>query len=204
MFKRLLNFVAQSHPDPAIIKAREDAYDRAFGCEAQVYHSTDNEVPHIDLYEYPPAGECDFVTILTGGMGDIPMSIPDGISAVSRVELLMGTGENQNWGFNLLKLVAEYPFDQRTFLHVHHTVPFGGELGSGSTLSAFLFVRPRILPDELGTFEINGNRIGFLQAVAITTEEHRFALEHGSEKLEALLESHDCLITRDRNRRSIV
>lgn len=204
MFKRLLGFFTPYRPNPAFITAREEAYELAFGVQAEIFHSTDRKTPHIDLYLFPPAGERDFVAVMTGGMSDLPMTVPDGRDSDSHVELLMGMGQHQHWATNLLKLVAEYPFDQGTFYDVHHTVPFGGELGDGSSLAAFLFVRPRFLPEALGRFEFEGKRIRFLQAVAITTAEHQFAVAEGSEKLEALLEEHGFLVTRDPNRPSVV
>ena len=204
MFKRLLKFITPYRPDLGSIKAREEAYERAFGIEPQILHSTDHKTPHIDLYVFPPDGQRDFVVALTGGMSDIPMAVPHENRAEVRIELMMGMGQHQHWATNLLKLVAEYPFDQGTFYDVHHTVPFGGELGEGSTLSAFLLVRPRFLPEGLARCEIGGKRIAFLQAVAITTAEHEFAVAEGSDKLEALLEKHGYLITRDPNRQSVV
>lgn len=204
MFKRLLNFLTPYRPDLGFIKAREEAYERAFGVKAQILHSTDHKSPHVDLYVFPPAGQRDFVAIVTGGMSDLPMPVPDGSAAEAHVELIMGIAQHQHWATNLLKLVAEYPFDQGTFYDMHHTVPFGGELGDGSCLSAFLFVRPRILPEGLAQFEFEGRRIGFLQAVPITTAEHQFAVAQGSDKLEALLERQGYLITRNPNRPSVV
>lgn len=204
VFKRLLNFLAPYRPNPGFIKAREDAYERAFGVQPQILHSTDHKAPHVDLYVFPPDRQRDFVVVLTGGMGDLPMAVPDGSGAEAHIELLMGIGQHQHWATNLLKVVAEYPFDHGAFYDVHHTVPFGGELGDGSSLSAFLFLRPRFLPEHLGKFELDGKRIGFLQAVPITTAEHQFAVAAGSDKLEALLERHGYLITRDPNRPSVV
>ena len=204
MFKRLLTFLKPYRPNLALMRAREEAYERAFGVEAQILHSTDRKVPHVDIYVFPPAGKRDFVVLLTGGMSDLPMAVPEGSTAQAHIELIMGMGEHAHWATNLLKLVAEYPFEQRTFYDARHTVPFGGELGDGSSLSAFLFVRPRFLPERLGQFEFEGRRIGFLQVVPITTTEHEFAVAQGSDNLEALLERQGHLITRDPNRQSVV
>jgi hypothetical protein len=204
MFKRLLNFLAPYRPDLGFIKAREEAYERAFRVQAQILHSTDHKTPHIDLYVFPADGQRDFVAILTGGMSDLPMAVPEGSGTEAHIELIMGIGQHQHWATNLPKLVAEYPFDQGTFYDVHHTVPFGGELGDGSSLSAFLLVRPRFLPEGLARFGFGGKRIGFLQAVPITTAEHQFGVAEGGDKLEALLEKHGYLITRDPNRQSVV
>jgi hypothetical protein len=204
MLKPLLQLFAPYRPDTAFIKAREEAYERAFGVQAQILHSTDRKAPHIDLYVFPPAGERDFVAVVTGGMSDLPMPVPKGSEAAAHVELLMGIGQHQHWATNLLKLVAEYPFDEGTFYDVHHTVPFGGELGDGSSLSAFLFVKPRFLPADLAQFKFGGRRIRFLQAVPITTAEHEFAVAEGSDKLESLLVEHGQLIARDPNRQSVV
>jgi hypothetical protein len=129
MFKRLLRFLAPYRPNLAFIRAREEAYERAFGVAGQILHSTDDKAPHVDLYVFPPAGLRDFVAVATGGMSDLPMAIPDGSAAAAHTELLMGIGQLEYWAANLLKLVAEYPFDQGTFYDIHHTVPFGGELG---------------------------------------------------------------------------
>ncbi len=67
MFKRLLNFLAPYRPNTAFIRARQEAYERAFGVQRQILHSTDHKAPHVDLYVFPPAGDRDFVAIVTGG-----------------------------------------------------------------------------------------------------------------------------------------
>lgn len=204
MLHRLLRWFARYRPDPAFIEAREEAYERAFGIQAQILHSIDRKTPHIDLYVFPPAGQRDFVAVVTGGMSDLPMAVPEDSMAAPYIELVMGLGRHEHWATNLLKLAAEYPFAQGTFFDVHHTLGFGVELGEGSSLSAFLFVEPRFVPDDLLQFEFGGRRIRFLQAVAITTAEHRFAMTEGSVKLEALLAQRDFLITRDPKRPSVV
>lgn len=207
MFKWLFQLLFPNPPycaDPRVIKTREDAYNLSFGAEAIIMHSTDRKAPHIDLYVFPPAGQRDFRVVVTGGMSDLPMSVPEESDAREYIELIMGIGADQNWAINLLKIAAEYPFDYDTFLDVKHTVPFGGELGDGSSLSAFLFVEPRFLPPQLEEFEMNGIPVRFLQAVAITTAEYEFALAEGSDKLETLLEKHGFLITQDATRPSAV
>ncbi len=190
--------------DPALIEARGEAYKKALGAEPQVLHSTDRKNPHIDLYVFPPAGRRDFVAIVTGGMSDLRMPVPGDGAAATYVELCMGMGQHQHWATNCLKVAAEYPFDHGEFFGIHHTVAFGAELGDGSTLSAFLFVKPRFLPPELAQFDLGGKSVQFLQAVPITTAEREFAVAEGSARLEALLEAHGHLILRDQNRQSVI
>ncbi|MEK7793732.1 MAG: suppressor of fused domain protein, partial [Candidatus Hydrogenedentota bacterium] len=122
----------------------------------------------------------------------------------ANIELILGIGQHQHWASNLLKLAAEYPSAQGTFYAAHHTLPFGGELGDGSSLSAFLFIEPRILPPNLSDWMHRDPKIGFLQAVPITTKEHAFAVSKGSKELETLLAKAEFLITPYANRPSVV
>jgi hypothetical protein len=204
MLKRLFGAIISSSPDPDVIRAREGAYQDAFGSNVQILHSTDRKIPHIDVYVFPPSHVRDYTVLVTGGMSDVAMQIPTGAAGPANIELILGIGQHQHWASNLLKIAAEYPSAQGTFFAAHHTLPFGGELGEGSSLSAFLFIEPRILPPTLSDWVHRDPRVGFLQVVPITTEEHAFAVSKGSEELETLLAKAGFLIMRDANRPSVV
>ena len=156
------------------------------------------------MYVFPPSDVRDYAVLVTGGMSDVAMQVPTGAAIPAKIELILGIGRHQHWASNLLKIAAEYPSAQGAFYAAHHTLPFGGELGDGSSLSAFLFIEPRILPPSLVDWMHQDPKVGFFQAVPITTEEHAFAISKGSSELETLLAKAGFLITPDANRPSVV
>jgi hypothetical protein len=191
------------------LEIRERHYERHFGpLREHVLHSTDDDQPHVDVYQFRPSAERDHWTLVTGGMSNqrqsVPLDAPEQIAP--RAELLMYVREPQPWMFRALKDLAEYPFKEKTFLHWWHTVPNSRPVGSdASLLSAFLFLPPYYeSPETFGSLEIDGDRVDILWVVPITSAEYGYALENGNHALDELLASAELDPVVDEQRASLV
>ncbi|MEY4565829.1 MAG: hypothetical protein RLY14_799 [Planctomycetota bacterium] len=83
-------------------------------------------MPHIDVYRFPPNGKRDVFTFVTGGMSDLPMNAPSELGAdYRRAELVFYSKENRDDYPELLRRLAHFVHDNRTWLHWGHTMPNG-------------------------------------------------------------------------------
>jgi hypothetical protein len=180
------------HSYESWMKAREAHYEQHFGPLSEpVMHSSDDTLPHIDVYQFKPTADRDYWTLITGGMSSSRQFMPPGAPGYvsPRVELLMYVREPKPWMFKALKDLAEYPFENETCLHWGHTVPNSRPIGrDDSLLSAFLFLPPYYEAREtFGNLKIDGDTVDMLWVVPITSAEHSYASKHGSKALDDLL-----------------
>lgn len=201
MLKILRNLLALSS-HPRIIDAREILYKRCFNESPQIYHSTDCVFPHVDVYHFAPSEHRPYHTLITGGMAQYRQPV-DGLFAPLRLELLLHTVYFRCWEANLLKLLAEFPFQNETYFSAYQTVPIGSRLTKTSEITAFLLA-PETEMVGLLAFEIDAEVVEYLTCVPITMSEHAFAREFGGEELYLRLKGANLLIHEDDGRRSIV
>ncbi len=131
-----------THPDN-YLEPREQHYQRFFGPMTQkIMHSTDVKPVHIDIYQFEPTSDREYWTLITSGMSNVRQIQPDECAEhmSTRAEIMMYVREPQGWMFNVLKGLAEMPFDDSTFLHWWHTVPNGMPMtAKPSLLTSYFF-----------------------------------------------------------------
>lgn len=174
-----------------LMQAREAHYESHIGpIDQPVMHTKEARVPQIDVYQFPPTEERPYWTLITGGMGDArqPVLQDDQEGMHSRAEIMVYVHEPQQWMFDVLKNLAELPFQSETFLHWHHTVPNGQPMTAGpSQLTSFFFLPPYFESEEFDTMKIDGDGVNILWLVPITEAEREFAVANGSQALEDLM-----------------
>lgn len=173
--------------DDDFLEQRESHYIRFFGPLTEpVMHSTDAKVPHIDVYQFKPTAQRPYWTLITGGMSDMRQpGVPEELSP--RAEIMLYASQPTGWMFNVLKGLAEMPFDDDTFLHWRHTVPNGMPMtAKPSLLTNFFFLPPYFEPQGFDRLRIEGDRVNILWMIPITDEELAFKLENGGDALEEL------------------
>jgi hypothetical protein len=189
------------------IRARESHYCRFLGPLTElIMHSTDARDVHIDLYTFPPNKARGHWTLISGGMSDRRQYFPEGVEGLGlRAELMLYARQPEDWMYNVLKGLSEMPFEERTFLHWHHTVPNGQPMTARpSELTGFFFLPPYFEKPEFDTLEVNGDKVDILWLVPITEAERLYAIEHGGEALEAVLMEADVDPAINESRRSMV
>ncbi|MBN2291075.1 MAG: suppressor of fused domain protein [Pirellulales bacterium] len=189
------------------IEKREEHYCKLFGPMSEdVMHSSDVKDVHVDIYQFPPNDERPHWTLITGGMSDLRQSIPrDAEGLAPRAEILMYAGEPSNWMFNVLKGLAEMPFEDDTFLHWYHTVPNGKPMtAEPSNLTSFFFLPPYFEEPQFADLKIEGDAVDFLWMIPITESERQYAMDKGSQALEEVFEKAGLDIVVDETRESLV
>lgn len=177
-----------------LIDQREAHYEKFLGpIMDPVMHSTDIKPVHIDIYTFPPTEERPYFTLITGGMSDLRQNVPARYHSLGRrAEILTYAAEPQGWMYNVLKGLAEMPFDDNTFLHWYHTAPNGKAMtAEPSDLTAYLFVPPYLEVEEFSPMTIDGDNTDFLMMVPITARELNFTREHGIDAMLNVFDEHD-------------
>jgi len=176
------------------IDQRESHYEKFLGTLTdQVMHSTDIKPVHVDVYTFPPTADRPYYTLITGGMFDLRQNIPPQHTSLGRrAEIMTYAHEPQGWMYNVLKGLAEMPFDDDTFLHWYHTVPNGKAMTADpSDLTAFLFVPPYLEAKDFSPMTVDGDETDFLVMVPITDSELNYTREHRVEAMLEVFDRHD-------------
>ena len=170
----------------AFPETREAVYDRFFGECQNVSHEIFPLIPHVDVFIYFRRGpdERDVYTLVTSGMSDLEMSVPAGVKAPRRCELILYCSEPKPEYIETMRFLAHFPHNQKTWIGSGHTVPNGNPpapLWGSSVLDTILFIPPIVkrdqtLPDEL---ILDGEAVHFLWMVPLTTPECNLKLAKG-------------------------
>jgi hypothetical protein len=166
---------------------REQAFDSLFGEPDTVLHETLPFIPHIDVYSYKPghAGR-DFWTLVTSGMSDLMMTLPEGVNReYGRVELIFYCNEPKDSYTELLRTMAHFPHDNKTWLGSGHTMTNGNPpspiFHESPGLDCFLFIPTIVSPEN--TFAdlvtLAGDPVNLLWLVPITSAERDLKLQKG-------------------------
>jgi hypothetical protein len=167
-------------------EAREAAYSRLFGRAESVSHEILPLIPHVDVYTYdrtekdgPPV-----YALVTGGMSDLEMTVPVGVLAPRRVELIFYCSEPKQEYIDTLRRMAHFPHNQKTWVGWGHTMSNGNPptpYWGSSVLDTFLFMQTILthdatLPKELS---LGGEPVHFLWLVPLSTAECNLKLASG-------------------------
>ena len=171
------------HPDQPLDyeKERSDFYESILG-PLDMMHHPPLGAPHIDVSRHPPTGSRRFWCYVTNGMSDFPQVLPDG--RAYRCEIIVCTRVERPNAPQQLQSFGEFPFDRRTFLAASHTIPFTP--GTLPDSHPFALITPCFLLPDAHSFQLNGNTVFTISAIAITQSERSYAMASSS---SALLDS---------------
>ena len=189
--------------DPVRIEAISDHIEKHIGTIDTVFHEIASDNLHIDIHYVAPSAENTFYTLVTSGMSERPMTVPDGLEAVRFAELLISLPadwpismealekEENYWPIRLLKILARFPHENDTFLYPGHTIqkeddrPYAPNTG----FCGVLITIPYLTPNDFWSLRIDDeDKIQFYALTPIYKEELGFKLKHGAEKLLELLD----------------
>jgi hypothetical protein len=169
-----------------LVEQRELAYERLMGREYEfVFHESEPAIPHVDVYVFSPTDDEDYFTLLTGGMSDLRMSVPENLESEGRrAELVMFVDEPNQELVKVMRQLGHYPHDNNTWLGFAHTIPWQAPLLPGSPLDTILLANTTVGGGEVGDdLVIEGDRVKLFQVAAITNAECQFKLEQGANAL---------------------
>lgn len=180
--------------------------ERHIGRCDMVFHEIISDKIHLDLLWVPPSEALPGNVLVTSGMSDLPMTVPDepDWQDLRHAELLIVLPPNWPlsgwrfrwdryfWPLRWLKTMARFPHDYGTCLGPGHTLGNGEppeRLGKGTDLSGVLIMPPLTFEEGFLVLERPGRPpINFYAMIPIHTAELTYKLEQG---LDALLDRFD-------------
>jgi len=189
-----------------------------------VFHEILSDLVHIDVNIMKPTEKDNFHVIYTTGMSDLPMSVPDGIEDkddIKYAELFMflpggwnsgGAGTistdmpyEDYWPINLIKYLARFPHEYKTWLGSGHTIPNGPDYEpflDGSEMSGTVILELDESFSPLATE--SGAIVRLYMVMPITRAEMEYKLEHGMSALHDKFAESDLQLVVDMYRKSVV
>lgn len=194
--------------DGEVREAVEAHLERFLGDSSSVWHEIISDLVHIDVYKFEPTPERPYFTLVTSGMSDLPMTVPQGVEGMARAELMLclppdwplgHTGEvstqgdladfNNYWPIHTLKYLARMPHEYQTWLGWGHSIPNGDPPQPvANTKFVGTVIGPVVtLPDEFVQLEVGDKTVWFYAIYPVYAEEMQFKIDN-PEGADALFE----------------
>jgi hypothetical protein len=131
-----LNPFRKSKGDVSIITSVSKHIETHLGEIAWVMHEKESPLVHVDVYVVRPTKEREHQYLVTSGMSEKSMPVPAGASDGRYAELILGLppdwplsqdafkDEANWWPIRLLKGLARYPHENKTWLYTGHSIPW--------------------------------------------------------------------------------
>jgi Suppressor of fused protein (SUFU) len=176
-----------------------------FGADFFVLHEKDSSTVHVDIHVVRPTKIRPYFTLLTSGMSDLDMRVPNGLEDLALGEICLclprewplamddlGWREPRYfWPISTLKLAAKYPHVNQTWLSWGHTVgdvERPQRLSSEADFTGLMLVRPATFPEGASAVQTeDGRTIHYLALIPLFEEEMSFKQQFGSAALHKKL-----------------
>jgi hypothetical protein len=213
--------------DEALIDGVDEHLARHFGDVSgrTVLHEVISDLVHVDVHVVPPTGERSWHTLVTSGMAERPMRVPEGLEDHRYAELVLALppdwpldeagsvhggveADESDWPIGMLKLLARLPHEFETFLVPGHTVPNGDppeRYVPDTGLCCAWITDPVLAPPGFQRLELaDGRVVRFYAVVPIHEDEMHLKLDRGHDALAALMAEHEVTELLDPRRPSVV
>lgn len=163
-----------------------------------VFHEIVSDKVHIDVHVVPPGKKRPFHTLVTSGMSDRPMTLPDDCDSPRYAELCVLLPEDWKltqkafekerwyWPVRGLKQLARLPHDYDTFLDHGHTVPNGDPpepFADDTDFCCWLVAKPVMFDKGFRRLKLGRKTIAFYVLLPLYEEEVRLKLDRGTGEL---------------------
>jgi len=200
-------FTPAPAPDGAARESLERHLERHLGPMSSVWHEIVSDLVHLDVYMWRPTAERPMFTFVTGGMSDLPMTVPRAAVAAGtrdRAELMVclppswpvptddhaispWTDEDAYFPVRSLKHLARLPHDYGTWLGFGHTIPNGdppAQLSTATEMCGWMLLPPMTVPADFRELHVPGvGDIEIFGIVALHADEMTHKLANGAESL---------------------
>lgn len=171
--------------------------------KSTVFHEILSDLIHIDVFVMEPTKKEPFYVLYTSGMSALPMTLPDDLAKeykiLERAEIMLflpadwnmkdvmenkKVDDNDYWPIYMMKTLARFPHDYKTWLSHGHTIPNGDEYELYASNTKFSGIMLVGLSDNISLLKTkDGNAINFYMMTPLYKEETEYKLEKGAEKL---------------------
>ncbi|NQX63969.1 suppressor of fused domain protein [Paenibacillus qinlingensis] len=175
--------------------------EKYIGPIQSVFHEIVSDLVHIDILYVAPTKERNYITLVTSGMSNLPMTVPEGAEAFRYAELIICLPpdwelsneiiqkEENYWPIRILKMLARLPHEYNTWLYAAHTIPNNNPpepYASNTKLMGMMLTIPSIVEqiNEFFTLTVSSDKeIHFFSLTPLYSEEMDYKLKHGAEAL---------------------
>lgn len=181
------------------IEAISAHIERHLGPISGVFHEIISDLVHIDVHVVPASEPFPYLRLVTSGMSDLPMTLPEGAPGSAHMELMVTLpadwpisddafeDERNYWPVRLLKTLARLPHEYDTWLGFGHTIPNGHPAepyAPGVGFDGAIVLPPVTAPEGFGTLQLDDARtIEFMCIVPLYPEEMDLKLKKDAEAL---------------------
>ncbi len=178
--------------------------EKHVGPISNVWHEILSDLVHIDVHQIAPTADRPYWTLITSGMSDRPMTVPNGNEDWRYAELMLCLpkewrmeqadfkDERHYWPIRWLKILARFPHEYKTWLSWGHSMPNGDPaqpLHTSVTFDGIVLLRPQTVSSEFWTLRVRDDKlVQFLSVVPVYPGEMELKLREGTEALEQRLE----------------
>lgn len=167
-----------------------------------VFHELVSDFIHLDVLFIKATAERPYHVLVTSGVSDEPMKVPEDMADQDRVELLLAlpkewpltdesfSSENNYWPVRWLKQVGRLPHTYDTWLGWGHTIPNGDPaepIANTKFVGVMLSPAYALAPEFFQLKTKKGKNIRFYALIPLYQEEMDFKLQNGADALEAKL-----------------
>lgn len=187
---------------------------------SMVFHELISDTVHIDVHHVKPTLERPFHTLVTSGMSDLKMNVPEDVGSTHYMELMVTLpkywqiddesfkDERWYWPVRLLKFLARFLHKFRTWLAWGHTIPNGDPADAyadNTKLSGAIILPSISVPEGFSSLEIDDDKIiEFYSIVSLYDEEMDFKLDKGADLLLDKFDKHGISDIIDTKRKNVV
>ena len=163
------------------------------------FHELVSDLVHLDVLFVPGTDDRPFHVLVTSGVGDERMAVPEGLEQFDGVELLIALpadwplseeslkDEANYWPIRWLKTVGRLPHEYDTWIGWGHTIPNGdpAEPIANTRFIGVMLTPPYELPTDFFQLETkSGETITFFVMMPLYQEEMDLKLKQGAEEIE--------------------
>lgn len=184
--------------DLRTIDAVDAHITRTLGEPEFVYHEIISDQVHVDVYIIPPSKERPYQVLVTSGMSERAMTMPEEYADQAYAELCMILppdwpltteslkDDRHAWPLKWLRMLARFPHVSGSFFASGHTLPNGDPaeaFHSTTPFACWFFTLPVPLPAPFRVLKEPDREVQFLLVVPITEAEMQLRLKQGPEAL---------------------
>jgi len=206
-----------THPEHFAIHCEEIEAHLAkhIGPMHTVFHEIVSDLVHLDVLWVQATPERPFHLLVTSGMGDLPMSVPEGLEEFRHAEVFMALppdwkvgedAEEHHWPIRWLKQIGRLPHEYQTWIGNGHTIPNGDppETIANTKFVGVMATGHYPFPDEFFRLTTkDGASICFYQLLPLYAEEMDLKLEKGSEEILERFDKNNIGLVLDTQRRNV-
>lgn len=197
-------FVAAEGQRQEVAEAIDRHIAEFFGPVESVLHEIASHLVGVHIYLVEPTRRRPYRTLITSGMSERPMTVPDGHGISPYAELMLCLpadwpmtqaalhDDRIGWPIQVLKQVARLPHEYRTWIGPWHSVPNGDPAVpyADGTPFAGVVVTPLLTVPEAGRSVVvgDGTVIDLLALVPLHPAEVALKVERGTDALIDVLD----------------